>query len=78
MSNDINDFGFTTATEAEMIDKYKPDDPPLDGRAYEMLDAITPLLENLKKNPEREYIHWPDRVDKITAFQKKLNDILGE
>lgn len=25
-------------------------------------DMILPLLANLKKNPEKEYIHWPNRT----------------
>lgn len=28
---------------------------------------ILPLLVNLMKNPEKEYIHWPNRAEKIQA-----------
>jgi hypothetical protein len=31
-----------------------------------------PLLNNLAKNPENEYILWPNRVAKIDEFKKKL------
>lgn len=41
-------------------------------------DLILPLLYNLKKNPEREYIHWPNRtpiidaqIDKIIAITRQ-------
>jgi hypothetical protein len=40
-------------------------------------DLILPLLYNLMKNPEKEYIHWPNRtpiidnqIDKITAITR--------
>lgn len=34
---------------------------------------ILPLLYNLQKNPEKEYIHWPNRKDII---QKQIDKIL--
>ena len=34
---------------------------------------IIPLLKNLMKNPEKEYIYWPNRTDKI---QKQIDKIL--
>jgi len=37
--------------------------------------AIMPLLNNLSKNPEKDFIHWPDRVEKIQEFIIKINKI---
>tara|TARA_Y100000004_G_scaffold131063_1_gene147858 strand:+ start:63 stop:392 length:330 start_codon:yes stop_codon:yes gene_type:complete len=34
--------------------------------------AIVPLLVNLAKNPEREYILWPNRKEKIEAQIDKI------
>jgi DNA-directed RNA polymerase specialized sigma subunit len=34
---------------------------------------ILPLLYNLQKNPDKEYIHWPNRKDII---QKQIDRIL--
>ena len=34
-----------------------------------------PLLNNLEKNPEREYILWPGRDKKIKQFRTKLKNI---
>lgn len=34
---------------------------------------IMPLLVNLMKNPEKEYIYWPNRTDKL---QDQINKIL--
>jgi hypothetical protein len=43
---------------------------------------ILPLLYNLIKNPEKDYIKWPDRtvaitkqIDKITSLTRKPLDI---
>jgi hypothetical protein len=37
-----------------------------------LFNAITPLLNNLKANPEKEYIKWPNRVDKVEAFEGQI------
>lgn len=37
--------------------------------------SILPFLDNLCKNPEKSTIHWPNRVDKIEQFKKKLKQI---
>jgi hypothetical protein len=50
-------------TEAELKDK-------LDG----LRAMIMPLLINLSKDPDKSYIFWPDRVQKIEKFIKKVND----
>ena len=49
-------------TEAELKDK-------LDG----LRAMIMPLLVNLAKDPDKSYIFWPDRVQKIEKFIKKVN-----
>jgi len=43
-----------------------------------MYKAILPLLNNLKKDASRPYIYWPDRVNKINLFIKKLEEIVAE
>ena len=44
-------------------------------RLDSMYNAIMPLLNNLKANPEKEYILWPNRTERIEAFEAKLLDI---
>ena len=39
----------------------------------ELEQMIMPLLVNLMKNPEKEYIYWPNRQDKI---QEQIDRIL--
>jgi len=37
-----------------------------------LFNAVMPLLNNLQKNPEKEYILWPDRHNKVEQFRDKL------
>lgn len=40
-----------------------------------LYNAIQPLLNNLKANPEKEYIYWPDRSKKIEEFSDFIDKI---
>ena len=65
------DFGFTTASEEEI--KQEGED-----KARAMYDAIMPLLNNLKKDADKNpIINWPNRKAKIDSFITKLNKILA-
>jgi hypothetical protein len=33
-------------------------------------------LNSLKANPEKDYIYWPNRLEKVEAFEDKLQGIL--
>jgi hypothetical protein len=35
------------------------------GKLKQVEELIMPLLVNLMKNPEKEYIYWPNRTEKI-------------
>ena len=35
-------------------------------------DLVLPLLYNLQKNPEKEYIHWPNRTAIIDKQIEKI------
>lgn len=67
--DDDFDFGFT-------IDDSPEDTGP--SKAERIFDAIMPLLNNLKKNPEIDVIKWPNREQKIDEFIEKLEGILDE
>lgn len=41
----------------------------------QLYNAIIPFLDNLCKNPEKSTILWPNRVEKIQAYKKKLDKI---
>lgn len=36
---------------------------------------IQPLLANLMENPEKDYILWPNRVEKVEQFQEILDQV---
>lgn len=37
-----------------------------------LVKMIMPLLNNLMTEPSKEYIYWPDRVEKIKKFKAKV------
>lgn len=43
------------------------------GKLMELEKMMVPLLVNLMKNPDKEYIYWPNRKEKI---QDQINRIL--
>jgi hypothetical protein len=85
--NDIFDFGFTAVNEDELqavqdAQKAVGDVEVTAKSTQEKIDklynAITPLLNNLKANPEKEYILWPDRLKKVEEFETYLQGIYRE
>lgn len=44
-------------------------------KMIEVEALVLPLLYNLMKNPTKEYIHWPNRVEKINLQISKIIDI---
>lgn len=82
--DDIFDFGFTAVDEDELasveISKKIADESvataeQLEARLDKLYNAITPLLNNLKKNPEKDYILWPNRLNKVEEFETHLQKI---
>lgn len=74
------DFGFTAVDEHELeiaqkAAKVTNDAAATQNKLDELYNAIQPLLANLKKNPEKEYILWPNRVEKVDQFEDKLRKI---
>jgi hypothetical protein len=82
--SDIFDFGFTAVDEedlhsVEISKKIAQESAATAEQLTERLDrlynAITPLLNNLKKNPEKEYILWPNRLKKVEEFEDFIQKI---
>jgi len=87
MSNDLLDFdfGFTAVDENELeaVQSVKTEASTASANVQELEDklnrlynSILPLLTNLKKNPEKEYILWPNRVEKIEQFEDLISGII--
>lgn len=77
---DIFDFGFTAVDEDELdtvVELQDKADGHLDthDRLVRLYNAIQPLLTNLKANPEKEYIKWPNRLEKVEAFEDHIQSI---
>ena len=77
----IEDYGFTAVNESEL--EVAKQASAATGTAKEqeeklqkLYNAIKPLLANLKQNPEKEYILWPNRVGVIEKFEAHLADIV--
>ena len=84
MSEEIFDFGFTLVDEDELdtvqeIEQKVSESSTTAEQTQDKLDklfsAIQPLLKNLKANPEKELIKWPNRLEKIEAFEDHIQKI---
>lgn len=87
MSNNLLDFdfGFTAVDEDELeaVQSVKSvasdasaEAKELEEKLNKLYNSILPLLSNLKKNPEKEYILWPNRVEKIEQFEDLITEIV--
>lgn len=89
--DDVEDFGFSAVSEDELKSlerelkqqvEQKQQELSLTSKEYkDKLEAlyklIMPLLLNLQKDPEKEYILWPDRSKKMAAFIARVNKIVS-
>tara|TARA_R110001606_G_scaffold230413_2_gene378277 strand:+ start:389 stop:667 length:279 start_codon:yes stop_codon:yes gene_type:complete len=80
----FDDFGFTAVDETELNSYQQAEAKVEDAEEVAMAvsekidklyNAVQPLLNNLKANPEKEYILWPNRLEKVEQFEKFLHDI---
>ena len=85
MSTEFFDFGFTAVDENELevvqkasstVESATNTVAELEDKLNRLYNAILPLLSNLKKNPEKEYIYWPKRVGKIEEFENLISNIV--
>ena len=88
MNLDNFDFGFSIVDENELEAVTKVESKlqetsstvaaatasqkAIQAKLDQMYNAVIPLLNNLQKNPEKEYIFWPDRHNKVEQFRDKL------
>ena len=72
---DYNDFGFT-AMDADELASLDTKIVAKTTSAVEVIknldNFIRPLLENLAKDSDKEYIYWPNRVEIIN---KKIDEL---
>lgn len=93
MSEQMFDWGFTAVSENELdvvlnaektatvasadLQELQVKHAELQKRLENVYAAIQPFFNNLKANPEKDYIYWKgaDRVAKIDAFNQHLKKI---
>lgn len=85
--SDVFDFGFTAVDEEELevvqsvsaqAESVASDLGKMQAKLTALRNAIEPLLKNLEANPDKAYIHWPDRPAKVKAFRSHLDKIMKE
>ena len=77
---DVFDFGFTAVNEEELESYQKVSSvaSSTQDKVDKLYNAIIPLLNNLKANPEKDYILWPNRLQKVEEFEDYLTCIYKE
>ena len=85
------DFGFTIVDEEELtivtelqaekekverrVTTSSSEKEKLDNKINTLYNMFQPLLNNLAQNPEKSYILWPNRLDKIEEFRDKIDAV---
>ena len=75
---EYNDFGFAAldADELKAVDSSISSSTTQANAIIEKLDDfVRPLLENLAKDSDKDYIYWPNRVDTINKKILELDKI---
>lgn len=84
MSDELFDFGFTLVDENELeavqqataqVQSVSSSVSETQEKLDKLYNAVQPLLNNLKQNPEKEYILWPNRLAKIEQFEDHIQAI---
>lgn len=80
MKDELFDFGFTLVDENELeavqqLETVASSVVDYQSRLDNLYNTILPLLANLKKDPEKEYILWPNRLEKIQLFEDHIEKI---
>lgn len=82
-NDDINDFGFSIVSEDELKAYEKQLEEQLTtninlvkNKLEGLRDLYAPLLENLKRDPDKQYIYWPNRTEKIDKFVEKIESYI--
>jgi len=87
--DDDYDFGFSLVDENELKQierdlqrkieegekKLKHTSDNYQQKLESLYGAIMPFLQNLCKNPEKSYLYWPNRKEKIQEFINTINKI---
>jgi hypothetical protein len=90
-NTDDFDFGFSAVSEEELkaLEKQlseqvaqKDTEIELLSRTYEeklntLYKMVMPLLKNLARDADKDYIYWPDRQKKMVDFISKVEKVVN-
>lgn len=72
------DFGFSFQDDLESnLNAVTEKAAIAEDKAQTLYNMFIPLLNNLKKFPDKPNIYWPDRVKKIDSFIEKMDQVLN-
>lgn len=88
----FDDFGFSAVSEDELKEREKmlqqqvhnqskeleAIEETYKGKLEQLYKTIMPLLLNLAKDDNKEYIYWPDRTTKVNAFIERVKHIVND
>ena len=85
------DFGFSAVSEEELkkltgsdqeteelsklLDEQATNAELYKDTVVQIQAMITPLINNLMLNPNKNYIYWPTRIDKMKVFKAELDKL---
>lgn len=82
-----DDFGFTLKSEEEIreyerllqdqIEQEQLAKLTEQQKLEQLRSMFMPLLKNLLRDPDKAYIYWPNRVEKIEKFIQKIDTFVG-
>jgi len=92
LDDSLDDFGFSAVSEDELksLEKQLQQEvtkkekalveveKTYQGKLEQLYKAVMPLLKNLAKDSDKEYIFWPNRADKMQEFIKKVERIVND
>jgi DNA repair ATPase RecN len=72
----LEDQGSTISSAVDSIDEMKENlERDYDKKLEEIENLVLPLLVNLTKNPEKEFIKWPNRAESVQGHINKILEV---
>lgn len=92
MIKELDDFGFSFATDEELKEyekqlinslessniKHEHSIEEYEKKLNKIRGMIFPLIKNLMKDPEKNYIYWPNRVERLQKFNDELEKVFND
>jgi hypothetical protein len=86
--NEDDDFGFSLVSEDELkeyenklikeVEQKHGQVQQYNDKLQGVRNLVMPLLNNLMANPDKHYIYWPNRTEKIQQFIKRLDSYIND